>query len=315
MNEIELDEFSGLRVGHASSEEDATGCTVFLLPEGSKAGVSVRGGSPGTKGASLLKPSSADYDVNAIVMTGGSSFGLASVGGVLRFLEERQVGLDVGDTKVPIVPAAVILDLGIGSAEKRPDSEMGYSAAENASQEIESGNVGVGTGATVGKLLGMEHAMKGGFGYHLIEKNGIKVGAFTAVNSAGNIINPNTGEFIAGAQIDGEIVDLECVMDKIMNQRILGTNTTITTITTNADLTRRELCRLASTSHDGYARTIQPSHMMPDGDTIYTVSTGDKKTKLDYVGFLATHAVESSVIKAIKHAETLDNIPSTNEIK
>ncbi|WGI17852.1 P1 family peptidase [Methanonatronarchaeum sp. AMET-Sl] len=315
MNEIKLKEFGDIRVGHAGSKKHATGCTVFLFPEGCKAGVSVRGGSPGTKGTSLLKPTSANYDVNAIVMTGGSSYGLESVTGVMKVLEKREIGLNVGNAHVPIVPAAVILDLGIGSSNIRPDREMGIKAIDNASQEIESGCVGVGEGATVGKLLGMEHAMKGGFGYHLVEENDVKVGAFTAVNAAGNIINPKTGEKVAGAQIDGEIIGLNQLSDKINNKKLLGTNTTISTVITNAKLNRRKLCRLASTSHDGYARTIQPSHMLPDGDTIFTVSTGNKKTKLDYVGILATHCIEKSIINAVEKAEKTDGTPSTNEIK
>ncbi|UOY10126.1 P1 family peptidase [Methanonatronarchaeum sp. AMET6-2] len=314
VKDVCLDETDGFRFGHAGSTSGLTGCTVFLFPDGARGGVSVRGGSPGTKGTSLLKPTKSDYDVNAVVLTGGSGYGLGSVSGVMDYLEERGLGLDVGGVVVPIVPAAVIMDLGIGDPDVRPDKGMGFQAVENAGLPRDMGCVGVGLGATVGKLLGMEHAMKGGFGYHVVMRDGLFVGGFTVVNSAGNIIDPEKNSFVAGAQVDGEPADDERLVDMVAKRRLLGGNTTNSVVVTNAGLSRRGLCRVSSVAHDGYARTIRPSHMLPDGDTIFSFSVGSEDVELDLVSILAARCIERSVVKAVDEASSIDGFISAGDL-
>ncbi len=315
MENITVSELEGMRVGHAQDEEAVTGCTVFLFPEGCAGGVAVRGGSPGTKDAVTLDYSTADYPVHGVVLTGGSSYGLESIFGVMEFLEEQGIGLDVGGPLVPIVPGAVILDLGIGAGKIRPDKEMGYKAARKTNTNPATGSVGAGIGATVGKLLGMDKAMKGGFGYHLLQHRGVKVGAFSVVNALGNVIDPQTGETIASTRRGGGIITDEELFSLVGRKLISGSHTTLSLVVTDAEFERKQLCRLASVAHDGFARTIKPSHLEPDGDTIFAVSTGEVKAAADLVSSLAVKSVEKSIISAVKGATGMAGVSGVKELQ
>ncbi|HHW71024.1 MAG TPA: P1 family peptidase [Clostridiales bacterium] len=293
-----------IEVGHAWDENGGTGCTVILCRDGAVAGVDVRGSAPGTRETDLLNPINLVQEVHGIILCGGSAFGLAAADGVMEYLEEQDIGFDTGAVKVPIVPAAVLFDLSYGDPNVRPDRRMGYRACEVASnKKVEQGSVGAGAGATVGKLLGMENATKGGIGTASIKlAGGIVVGAIVAVNAFGDVVHVDTRQIIGGARHPdtGEFID---TTKNLISANESGTfacqNTTIGVVATNAKLTKGEANKLASMTHDGYALAIRPVHTMFDGDTIFALSTGDVTGDINVIGTASVYAMAYAINNAI----------------
>ncbi len=272
-----ITDVAGLQVGHWHDNEALTGCTVILCPKGAVVGVDVRGAAPGTRETDLCRPGTLVDRAHAILLSGGSAFGLDAASGVMRFLREREIGFDTGVTRVPIVPGAVLFDLAIGDATW-PTAESGYLACIDArSGPVVQGCVGAGMGATVGKLLGMGAATKSGVGTASIRVGGVTVAALVAVNAFGNVVLPGTGEIVAGARppASDEFVDMEeALRVGASSPPHIGENTTIGVVATDADLTSTQIAHLALCAHDGLARSIRPAHTMLDGDTLFSLSTG-----------------------------------------
>lgn len=315
-----LTDIPGLKVGHWTDRAGATGCTVILCPEGGAvAGVDVRGSAPGTRENHLLNPVNFVQKVHAILLAGGSAYGLAAADGVMRWLEEHNLGLDVGVAKVPIVPAAVIFDLGIGDAYARPDSAAGYAACEGASDApVAQGNVGAGTGATVGKVLGFNYATKGGLGSASRRLgNGLLIAALAVVNAYGEVIDPQTNELISGVRNplgEGFVPALQ-TMETIYGQTWAGlANTTLGVVATNAALTKAEATKVAQMGHDGLARAIRPIHTMLDGDTVYALSTGDQKADVNLIGAVGAEVLAEAVVNGVRAAETLAGVPAARDL-
>lgn len=306
MREIDLMEVGGFKVGHYTDKEAATGATVVLFDKMSPAGVDIRGGGPASRDSQILNPLMAATEINGVLLSGGSAFGLDAAGGVLEYLSERGIGLDVGVAKVPLVPQACIFDLGVGRADVRPGKEAGYKACENASYESpKRGNVGAGTGASVGKCCGPDRMMKSGLGTFAIEQGDIKVGAIVAVNAVGDVYED--GKVIAGLLSEDKL-SLSSSFEEIISWSDKGevkaaTNTTIAVLVTNAKFPKAMLCKIAGMAHNGYARAINPVHSMMDGDSIYAASTGNVEANVDTVGMLAAYVLERAVIDAVKQAE------------
>lgn len=293
-----LTAINGIKVGHATHTAAKTGCTVVLCEEGATAGVDVRGSAPGTRETEAIRPGRLVQNVHAVLLTGGSAFGLDAAGGVVQYLEERNVGFPTGHARVPIVPAAVIFDLGVGDSRVRPDRQMGYDACLNASDEpVPMGTVGAGTGATVGKCSGVE-ASPGGVGSACRQlTDGLIVGAIVVVNSIGNVVHPKTGEIVAGARENGKFVD---ITERLLGAELFaGTNTTIGVIATNAVLSPAEVTKVAEMGHDGLARAIRPAHTMFDGDTLFALSIGMHTSDVNTVGILAAEVVGEAIVNAV----------------
>lgn len=307
----------GIKVGQVENEEGLTGCSVIICEEGAVCGVDVRGSAPGTRETDLLDPINSVQKVHAVVLSGGSAFGLESTCGVSRFLEERGVGFDVGVAKVPIVVGAVLFDLAVGDCNCRPNIEMGYRACEEASSSVlKQGNHGAGCGATVGKIKGLDYAMKGGIGSYSIKlDNGLVVSAMIAVNAFGDVYE--NGNIIAGA-LDGNknkfINSYEVMKQNGMNGGFSIDNTTIGVVVTNAKLNKAECKKVSQMAHDGYAKSIFPIHTPHDGDTIFTMATGEVEADLTLLGSLACEVVEKSVINGIKNAQRIKNILSYKDL-
>lgn len=302
-------DIKGLKVGQAENLEGKTGVTIVIAEKGAVCGVDVRGAAPGTRETDLLDPVNAMERVHAVVLSGGSAFGLDAAGGVLRYLEEKNIGFDVGFTRVPIVPQAVLFDLGYGDCFVRPDAAMGYEACENANTEfIKEGSYGAGCGATVGKLYNMERCCKSGIGcWSETTANGITVGAIIAVNAFGDVYE--NGEIIAGTTNveKTEFINTEeCILKMDATPAFHGQNTTIGIIATNAKLTKAEAKKIAGMGHDGLARAIRPIHTTLDGDTLFCMSTEEislDTSPVDLVGIMAARVVEQAIIRAIKAAK------------
>ena len=325
-----ITDIPGIQVGHAQDLDAITGCTVILCPDGAVGGVDQRGGAPGTREVDALHPLHLVKEVHAVVLSGGSAFGLDSASGVVRYLEEKGVGFNVQVARVPIVPAAILFDLGIGRADIRPDAEMGYQACINAStQPPTQGNFGAGTGATVGKILGMGQAMKAGIGTASMEiGGGVLVGAIVAVNAFGDVINPRDGEIIAGARAvekralhigaPGYFANTLDVMQSLVGRTALGFasrgNTVIGVVATNADFNKEDINKVAQMAHDGLARTIRPAHTMVDGDTIFALATGKRKADVNIVGAFAAEVFAQAILNAVDAAESLGGVPAISEI-
>jgi L-aminopeptidase/D-esterase-like protein len=322
MESMSFFDIPGLSVGHAHDETAGTGCTVVLCEGGAVAGVDVRGGAPGTRETDLLDPRNLVERIHAIVLSGGSAFGLDAASGVMEFLERRGVGFDVGVTKVPIVCSAVLFDLFCGDWSRRPGREMGLRAAENAIDPAyvpSCGSVGAGMGATVGKFHGAEFAMRGGVGACAWRAGAVVVGALIAVNCLGDVIEPGTGRILAGAWDRDERRFLgteDAVIAALGEKRdVFSGNTTIGVVATNAHMTKAQAGKLASMSHDGYARSMRPSHTMVDGDTIFALSVGDLDADLNALGALASRAVEEAVADAVRSARGGFGYPSVADIR
>ena len=306
----------GLRVGHAQMAGRLTGCTVVLAPEGAVCGVDVRGAAPGTRETDLLAPGNLVEEVHALLLTGGSAFGLDAASGVMRWLEERGFGLPTGHGRVPIVPAAVLFDLPMlrpgDDARVRPDAACGYAACEAASANAPAaGNVGAGAGATVGKLWGLTRAMKGGVGHASVRVGPWVVAALVACNAVGDVLDPATGQLLAGAlQADGRsLLDTQhALLTGEHSQRPLpGTNTTIGAVATNARLSKAQAQRLATSAHDGLARSIRPVHTVFDGDTLFALATGAHPDAPDLLllGAMAAQATALATVNAVQEAQTV----------
>ncbi len=320
----------GIQVGHAQDENALTGCTVILCREGAVAGVDVRGSAPGTRETDLLNPINLVDKVHAIVLAGGSAFGLDAATGVMRYLDEQKIGFNTGVAKVPIVPAAILFDLGLGQADVRPDAAMGYVAASSASSDAPAeGNVGVGTGASVGKMFGPSLAMKAGVGTASIDiGGGVIVAALIAVNAWGDVIDPKTNQIIAGLR-SGKVgplrvgkndffADTLTMMKSTVGRSVLGltsrTNTVIGVVATNAKLTKVQATKVAQMAHDGLARCIRPAHTMLDGDTIFALATGHKKATIAAVGAFAAEAVTEAILRAVKMASSAGGLPGLKDM-
>lgn len=315
MKEIQIAEMEGFRVGNAQNEASGTGCTVVIYEEGVVAGVDVRGGSPGTRETDALNPRSIRENIHAVLLAGGSAFGLDAAGNVMQFLEEKGVGRDVAVAKVPIVCGAILFDLKCGDYKIRPDRQMGYDACRNAYTLLpEQGNFGAGTGATVGKAKGTEYAMKGGLGIACFQVGSLKAGAVMAVNCVGDIFDGRANKVIAGALNDDKRTFAGAEDLLLSNCRdktdFFSENTIIGTVITNAKLSKAQANRLASVSHDGIARAVRPSHTVFDGDSIFTMATGKVDANMDAVGILAARAVERAIINSVQYAKAAYGYPS-----
>jgi L-aminopeptidase/D-esterase-like protein len=295
----------GFKVGHFCKESAKTGCTVILPDVEATAGVDIRGSAPGTREIELLKPVRLVQKIHAVLLTGGSAFGLNAAGGVQNFLEDRGIGFKTDDAVIPIVPAAVIYDLGVGDSKVRPDAVMGYKACQAANSNCERGNVGVGCGATVGKVLGMERASKGGVGT-CSQKVGddIWIGVLTVVNCFGEVINPDDNEIAAGVLNkagNGFVPTLEIMAELSKGSPFGFTNTTLSGVATNASLNREQATKMAQMAQNGLAKTIRPAHTMYDGDIVFALSAGDKLADINLLGSLACDLVAESIIQAVAH--------------
>ncbi|HWR23629.1 MAG TPA: P1 family peptidase [Feifaniaceae bacterium] len=290
----------GILLGHWTDEQAKTGCTAILCPKGAVAGVDVRGAAPGTRETDLLRGYNLVERVHAVMLSGGSAYGLDAASGAMQYLEERGIGLDVGVGVVPVVPAAVLFDLAVGSASVRPGRQEGYLACAAASREgALSGRIGAGTGATVGKSFGMEYSVPGGLGSSCMElPGGILVGALAAVNAVGDIYDHHTGKLLAAARKDGAMVPCMEHLNELA-QILIGTNTTLGVIATNAALTREEANKMAAIAHDGLALSVRPVHTMMDGDTIFALSTGEQR-RFSFQSVLA--AAAEAMALAVEHA-------------
>jgi L-aminopeptidase/D-esterase-like protein len=313
----------GLEIGHHTLGGRPTGCTVVLSRSGAVGGIDVRGSAPGTRETDLLDPvKSPDTRVNAIVLSGGSAFGLAAADGVVHYLLEQEIGYRVGPQIVPIVPGAIIYDLALEDGERiRPGPECGYAAASNASTDTPAeGSVGAGAGATVGKFGGSAtRRMRGGFGTaSLTLDNGLTVGAAVVVNAVGDIIDPATGQLVAGAlREDGSFVDARVrLREGGPIAGAPGTNTTIGVVATNAVLTKAEATKVAEMAQDGLARTIYPAHTVRDGDAVFSLATGtwDGEPDVTVVGALAADVIAEAILRAVRLAEGLPGIPSVSDL-
>jgi L-aminopeptidase/D-esterase-like protein len=321
-----ITDVAGLRVGHCTDTRRPTGCTVILTPEGAVAGVDVRGAAPGTRETELLSPLNAVEHVHALLLSGGSAFGLDAAGGVMRWLDERGFGAQVGPARVPIVPAAILFDLWIGDASIRPDAASGYAACEAASSApVSEGNVGAGTGAAVGKLFGIGRAMRGGIGSASVTVGGITVGALVAVNAIGDVIDPATGQVVAGARTaDGTA--LFGTMQALLRGEVPaplqpGMATTIGVVATDAVLTKAQANKMAQMAHDGLARSINPVHTMTDGDTLFALATGasGRSASLTLIGALGAEVMATAVLRAVRaatrlHGPGMPDLPAAGDL-
>lgn len=318
MREINLMEVGGFKIGQQEDDKNMTGCTVMIFDKGCPAGVDVRGGGPASRETPLLNPVADCSALNAILLSGGSAFALDAAGGVMKYLEERDIGFDVGVTKVPLVCQSSLFDLKFGNHEVRPDADMAYKACENASYEpIKEGNYGAGCGCTVGKYHGPQAMMKGGIGTYAMEIDGIKVGAIVAVNALGDIYDIDTNEEIAGALgEDGKLLrdELQFFEDVVSAKKLYNNNTTIGIVVTNAKLDKTSLNKVASMAHNGYGRAIRPVHTMADGDSIYAVSTGDKDADVNFVGPLAAIVMGRAIGRAVRAAESALGVKSARDL-
>ncbi|HWR10801.1 MAG TPA: P1 family peptidase [Rectinemataceae bacterium] len=334
---VSFERLEDFRVGHVSDLAGGTGCTVVLCGDGAVAGVAVRGGSPSTRETDALDPAIARKSVHAVLLAGGSAYGLDAAAGVMKYLEERGIGRNVGVGVVPIVCGAVLFDLGCGDPAARPDVAMGYAACEDAARSSASsrygnadatshpgsvpcGNVGAGTGATVGKALGRTRAMKGGFGAICLAVDELVVGAILAVNCVGDVVADaaEAGRTLAGVrgETPGSFLNAEaCILARRAERRdfFSGENTIIGAVMTNASLTKAEASRLASVAHDGIARAVRPAHTAWDGDTIFALSKGEINADPDAVGILAVRAVELAVRRAVLDAASAFGFPAASD--
>ncbi len=314
----------GIEVGNAQDPVGLTGCTAVLCRHGAVAAVDVRGGAPGTRETDLLNPVNLVQRVHAVMLAGGSAFGLDAASGAMRYLEARKIGFRVGSSTVPIVPAAILFDLGLGSGRARPDAEMGYAACQAASRSpFTEGNVGAGTGASVGKLFGNALAMKSGLGTASLKIGSVLVGALVAVNSLGDVIDPATGVIVAGLRSGRvgplRVGDREFFADSVATMRgQLGRsllrfaargNTIIGVVATDAQLAKPEALKVAQMAHDGIARAVRPAHTMLDGDTLFALSTGRKRADITLLGAIAAEVVSQAILRAVRCAAPAGGLP------
>jgi L-aminopeptidase/D-esterase-like protein len=327
-----ITQVQGIKVGHFTDTRRPTGCTVLLFDKGAIAGVDVRGSAPGTRETDLLNPINTVQQIQSIVLSGGSAYGLEAAGGVMRYLEEKGLGYHLGPAVVPVVPAAILFDLGVGDPKIRPTAESGYQACQAAATgKLLEGNVGAGAGATIGKLFGAKLAMKSGLGtasLH-IEGTDVVVGAIVAVNAVGDVVDPGAGAIIAGARKPDGSGFLDCMSrlragvgvvlpsaSRAQSGDEYSRNTTIGVVATNVALGKAQLTKIAQMAHDGLARTIRPVHTLFDGDTLFAVATAASPTRVDHgaIGALAADVLEQAVMRAVKTATGLPGLPSYRDL-
>ena len=320
MKEIGIDQISGIRIGQTEDAAAGTGCTVFILEGGIAAGLDVRGGGPASRETLLLDPLTAAQKIDAIVIAGGSAFGLGASDGVMKCLEERGIGFDVSVTKVPLVAQSDIFDLTVGDAFTRPDAGMGYEAARLAldAPNYRDGNYGAGCGATVGKIAGMATCMKSGIGSFAMQAGSLKVGAVAVVNALGDIFDAKNAKQIAGLRTEdgsGLRSTAEYMTNdaRIAENKFAG-NTTIAVVMTNAAFSKPQMCKIAGMAQDGMARAISPVHTSADGDSIYAVSTGEIRADMDLVGIMAAEAVSEAIKRAVLSAKSAYGFPSASDL-
>lgn len=309
-----ITDVSGIEVGHATDESALTGCTVVLCRAGAIAGGVVRGLTPGTREMALLRPGTRVEKVHGILLTGGSAFGLAAADGVMRYLEEQGIGFDAGVARVPIVPGAVLFDLDLGDSSVRPDALMGYAACQAASaRESRQGNVGAGTGARVGNLMGIKQAMKGGLGMASLGAGRLVVAAVVAVNAFGDIVDPSTGEIVAGARVvrgDSFLNTALAMRTTVVRNVLAHKSTVIGVVATNARLTVAQANVIADAAHDGIARVVRPAHTLFDGDTLFALATDKVRAHPALVGDMAAEAISLAVLNGVVAAEDAGGLPA-----
>lgn len=321
MREIPVTEVGPILIGQTENAEAATGCTVFIAPQGMRAGLDVRGGGPASRESQLLNPLMAAQSIHGIVLAGGSAYGLGAANGVMRYLEENGIGYDTGYALVPLVAQSDIYDLSVGDASIRPDADMGYEAARLAMKapNYRDGNHGAGCGATVGKFAGMEYCMKSGVGSYAVQIGDLKIGAVVVVNALGDVYDWKTGAQVAGmlnAAKDGLRSTAEYMRQSytVVENKFTG-NTTIGVVITNADFDKARLCKIAGMAHDGYARSINPVHTSADGDSIYAVSIGDVAADQDLVGAISAEVVSEAILRTVESAEGAYGFPALRDLR
>ncbi len=317
--EISINDIGSVAIGQTENAEAGTGCTVFISKDGMAAGLDVRGGGPASRESELLDPLAAAQSIHAIVLSGGSAYGLGTADGVMKYLEEKGIGYDTGVAKVPLVAQADLFDLSVGDGSVRPDANMGYEAARLAmeSPNYKDGNYGAGCGATVGKIAGMETCMKTGIGSYAIRVGDLKIGAVVAVNALGDIYDWQTGKKIAGLLTeDGkgfrDTLTYMATDTSSKDNKFTG-NTTLGVVITNASFSKSQLCKIAGMTHDGYARSIRPVHTTADGDSIYAVSVGDVEADQDLVGSLSAVVMSEAIKRAVYSADSAYGFKSAKE--
>lgn len=320
MKEISIKDIQNIRIGQVENAAAGTGCTVLICRDGMRAGLDVRGGGPASRESQLLNPLTAARVIHGIVLAGGSAFGLGAADGVMRLLEERGIGYDVGVTKVPLVAQADLFDLTVGDPFVRPEASMGYEAAGLAldAPNYRDGNYGAGCGATVGKITGMGCCMKTGMGSFALELGALQIGAVVALNALGDVFNWRSGEQIAGVlredrsgfRSTAEIMKKD---SSVIENRFTG-NTTLAVVITNAAFEKPALCKIAGMGHDGFARSIRPVHTSFDGDSIFAVSVGDLKADQELVGTLAAEVISEAIIRAVESAESAYGFPAARDL-
>ena len=321
MKEIPVTSIENIAIGQAENAAAGTGCTVFVSRDGMAAGLDVRGGGPASRESQLLNPLMSAQVLHAVVLAGGSAYGLGAADGVMRCLEERGIGFDVAVTKVPLVAQSDLFDLTVGDGSVRPDAAMGYEAAKRALEapNYRDGSFGAGCGATVGKIGGMETCMKTGIGSYAVQLGDLKIGAVVALNALGDVFDWKTGRQVAGLLTEDR-TGLRSTTEfmqrsiEVVENRFTG-NTTLGIIITNAAFQKPALCKIAGMAHDGYARSIRPVHTSADGDSIYAVSVGDVAADQDLVGTLAADVMSEAILRAVDHAESGYGFPSASELR
>lgn len=319
MKKINFTEIAGFQTGQATDTENGTGVTVIISPAGATAGVDVRGGGPATRETDLLDPKNMVQKINGVVLSGGSAFGLEASSGVMKYCREKGYGFGLKEFVVPIVCQASLFDLGCGNPEAYPTREMGYEAClDSEDNHVKSGNFGAGTGASVGKALGFDKAMKSGQGMCAFEIGNLQVGAIVAVNACGDVFKPNSAERLAGiydSATNSEINTEEAILALASSAiNTIAENTTIACIITNADLDQAQMTKLAGMAQNALARTIRPVHTPSDGDTVFAMCTNQVEAPLDVVALMAVKALENAIVDAVESAEDAYGLPCSNTV-
>ena len=319
--EIKITDIEPLMIGQTENKEAGTGCTVLACKDGMRAGLDVRGGGPASRESQLLNPLMSAQMVHAIVLAGGSAYGLGTANGVMKYLEEQGIGYDTGYALVPLVAQSDIYDLSVGDPSVRPDPDMGYEAAKKALEapNYQDGNFGAGCGASVGKIAGMDYAMKTGIGSYAVQIGDLKIGAIVVLNALGDVYDWRTGEQIAGFLTEDK-TSLRSTMEQMSSSieakdnKFTG-NTTLAVVVTNANFNKSQLCKIAGMAHDGYARSINPVHTSADGDSIYAVSVGDVVADQDLVGALGAEVVSEAIVRAVYNSEGAYGLPAAADLQ
>ena len=321
MKEIPITDIQGIHIGQVEDKEAATGCTVIVSREGMRAGIDIRGGGPASRDVHLLDPLMAAQVIHAVVLSGGSAFGLGAADGVMQYLEENDIGFDVAVAKVPLVAQSDIFDLTVADAKAHPDKQMGYEAARLALEapNYRDGNFGAGCGATVGKIAGMETCMKTGVGSFALQQGDFKIGAIVVLNALGDVYDWKDGRKVAGLLTEDktgfrDTVELMKGNIDVVENRFTG-NTTLAAVITNGRFDKSQLCKIASMGHDGFARSIRPVHSTADGDSIYAISVGEVAVDQDVAGTLAAEVISEAILRAVTSAESAYGYPAARDLK